>query len=170
MEKNTYTSGHVARVLGISPRTARRYITQGKISATQNPITGRWNVTHQALEDFIHQHNLSEPISHPAISRTLLLVVMDPMMDKVDMLIHTIKNQQHARAAQILAISNDAKNLSRLKSLGADATLTHPISDDRLFANIKALITLSQSRRKEIAPVNHPHSIPKSQKDPSHDR
>jgi excisionase family DNA binding protein len=58
MEKTTLTSGQVARLLGISPRTARRYLTQGRIPAEQNPLTGRWRVTREALLAFMHEHNL----------------------------------------------------------------------------------------------------------------
>ena len=52
------TSGQIAQLLGISARTARRYILLGKIPAERNPITGRWKVTREALRDFLAEHGL----------------------------------------------------------------------------------------------------------------
>jgi excisionase family DNA binding protein len=52
MADDSYTSGEVARLLGIPTRTARRYIRSGRIPAEQNPLTGRWRISRAALEAF----------------------------------------------------------------------------------------------------------------------
>ena len=57
--KKTYTSGEVARLLGINPRTARLYLTQGRIRGQQNPVTGTWAVDHQALMDFLREKQIA---------------------------------------------------------------------------------------------------------------
>lgn len=56
--KDTYTSGAVSDLLGIPPRTARRYLTTGKIPATQNPITGTWKINKQDLIEFMKKYDL----------------------------------------------------------------------------------------------------------------
>ncbi len=53
MANDSYTSGEVARLLGIPTRTARRYIRSGRIPAEQNPLTGRWRISRAALEAFL---------------------------------------------------------------------------------------------------------------------
>lgn len=59
----TLTSGQIARLLGISARTARRYILLGKIPAERNPITGRWKVTRAALHGFLAERGLEPPVA-----------------------------------------------------------------------------------------------------------
>lgn len=56
--KELYTSGEIGRILGIPARTARRYLQSGRIPAQQNPITGRWKVSHQTLLAFLAQHGM----------------------------------------------------------------------------------------------------------------
>jgi two-component system, OmpR family, response regulator VicR len=56
--KTTYTSGDVARLLNINPRTARLYLTQGRIKGTRNPVTGTWTVTHQAVSAFLEERGV----------------------------------------------------------------------------------------------------------------
>ncbi len=59
----TLTSGQIARLLGISARTARRYILLGKIPAERNPITGRWKVTRAALHGFLAERGLQPELA-----------------------------------------------------------------------------------------------------------
>jgi len=54
----SYTSGKVAKLLGIPARTARRYLTTGKIPASQNPITGTWKIDKDDLVKFMKKYNL----------------------------------------------------------------------------------------------------------------
>ena len=53
LEKDVYTSGQAARLLGIPSRTLRRYLSIGKIEGQQNPITQTWQITAEALAQFI---------------------------------------------------------------------------------------------------------------------
>jgi CheY-like chemotaxis protein len=53
VEKELYTSGQAARLLGVPPRTLRRYLSIGKIQGNQNPITQTWHITCDALIEFI---------------------------------------------------------------------------------------------------------------------
>jgi len=61
LTKTSYTSGEVARVLGIAPRTARRYIATGQLHAEQHPMTRRWTVSDEALREFMQRYNLAPP-------------------------------------------------------------------------------------------------------------
>ena len=58
MEQDTLSSGQVAKLLNISSRTIRRYLIQGRIAAQQNPVTGRWRVSRDALWSFMKRYNL----------------------------------------------------------------------------------------------------------------
>ena len=53
LDKERYTSGQVARLLGIPPRTIRRYLSIGKLPGEQNPITQTWHVPRAVLREFI---------------------------------------------------------------------------------------------------------------------
>lgn len=53
------TSGEVARLLGISPRTVRRYLVTGRIVAEQHPITGRWKIGRDAVLRFAAEHGMT---------------------------------------------------------------------------------------------------------------
>ena len=72
MAKETYTSGQVADLLGIPARTARHYLTTGKIPAVQNPITGTWTIRREDLLSFMKQYNLDvSRLNNP--SRVLII-------------------------------------------------------------------------------------------------
>lgn len=87
MSKKIYTSGEVAEMLKIPARTARRYITNGKIRGTQNPITGTWTVTHDALEQFVSKNRIDPQVL--AMPKRVLVVDDDPHL--VLMMIRTLK-------------------------------------------------------------------------------
>ncbi|MCP4677221.1 MAG: response regulator [Deltaproteobacteria bacterium] len=53
IDRDFYTSGQAARLLGIPDRTIRRYLTIGKIAGTQHPITGTWQISRAALASFV---------------------------------------------------------------------------------------------------------------------
>ncbi len=53
IDRDFYTSGQAARLLGIPDRTIRRYLTIGRIAGTQHPITGTWQISRSALASFI---------------------------------------------------------------------------------------------------------------------
>ena len=53
LDKELYTSGQAARLLGIPSRTLRRYLAIGKIEGIQNPITQTWQIPSESLVSFI---------------------------------------------------------------------------------------------------------------------
>jgi excisionase family DNA binding protein len=55
IDTNLCTSGQAAKLLGIPDRTVRRYLRKGKIAGIQNPITGRWQIPHEALVRFVRE-------------------------------------------------------------------------------------------------------------------
>ncbi len=58
MMQNNYTSGQVARLLGIPPRTIRAYLANGRLHAEQNPATGRWRVTREQVIGFMRDNGI----------------------------------------------------------------------------------------------------------------
>lgn len=50
------TSGQAAKFLGIPGRTIRRYLSSGRLQATQHPVTKRWGLTQEALVEFDRVH------------------------------------------------------------------------------------------------------------------
>jgi hypothetical protein len=70
-KKDTYTSGEIAKILDIPDRTARAYLSIGKIQGTQNPITGRWKVTKETLLDFMKQYEMTpNNVGYPPLKPT----------------------------------------------------------------------------------------------------
>lgn len=53
LDKDFYTSGQAAKLLGIPSRTFRRYLSIGKIEGHQNPITQTWQISSESLAKFI---------------------------------------------------------------------------------------------------------------------
>lgn len=53
LEKEFYSSGQAAKLLGIPSRTMRRYLTTGKIDGIQNPFTQTWQVSAKSLAKFV---------------------------------------------------------------------------------------------------------------------
>lgn len=58
MSDSSFTSGQVARMLGIPPRTIRAYLASGRLKAQQNPVTGRWRVSRQQLIQFMRDNGM----------------------------------------------------------------------------------------------------------------
>lgn len=54
-EKEYYTSDEVAKLLGVTKRSIRNYIKEGKITGTK--YGGRWNFTKEDIEDYIKNVN-----------------------------------------------------------------------------------------------------------------
>jgi excisionase family DNA binding protein len=81
MAKDSLTSGEVAEMLGIPARTARRYLTTGKIPAQQNPITGTWKINKDDIIAFMHEYGLdTAKLEKPA---HILVVDDDPVIVKL---------------------------------------------------------------------------------------
>ena len=55
INNNQCTSGQAAKLLGVPERTMRRYLHTGKIDGVQNPITGTWQISREALLRFISE-------------------------------------------------------------------------------------------------------------------
>ncbi len=55
VDRDYYTSGQAARLLGIPDRTIRRYLAIGKLRGKQHPITGTWQISRTALTSFIEE-------------------------------------------------------------------------------------------------------------------
>lgn len=70
--KTNYTSGEAARILAINPRTARLYLSRGRIKGTRHPITGTWSVSRQDLTAFMSENDL-EPSSFGIPTRILIV-------------------------------------------------------------------------------------------------
>lgn len=69
---NYCTSGQAARLLGIPDRTVRRYLRTGKIEAVQNPITGTWYISREALIAFVREKGFD--LHHFPLSVRVLVV------------------------------------------------------------------------------------------------
>jgi excisionase family DNA binding protein len=50
-----YTTGQVAKLLDVPDRTIRRYVQNGKIEGSQNPITKTWSIGREAIIGFARQ-------------------------------------------------------------------------------------------------------------------
>jgi len=62
VRKNVFNGAEVARLLGVSRRTARGYLQRGLIPATQHPLTGSWAVNREDLVAYMKEcgMNVSE--------------------------------------------------------------------------------------------------------------
>lgn len=81
MPKDSLTSGEVAEMLGIPARTARRYLTTGRIPAKQNPITGTWKINKEDLATFMRDYGLdTSTLDEPS---RILVVDDDPAILKL---------------------------------------------------------------------------------------
>jgi len=74
VDRNFYTSGQAARLLGIPDRTLRRYLSTGKINGIQHPITGTWQIDKEALAAFIQKCGCSVITG---VTPTKILVIHD---------------------------------------------------------------------------------------------
>lgn len=58
MKKDYYTTGEIAKITGISPRTIKNYCTQGKIDCIVTPVTNYRRIPYRSLIDFLQKHNI----------------------------------------------------------------------------------------------------------------
>jgi len=59
MGKNYYTTGEVAKIIGISQKTVKNYCDKGLLISENTPITGYRRIPHANLESFLHAHGIS---------------------------------------------------------------------------------------------------------------
>lgn len=57
--KKYYTTGEVAKIVGISEKTAKNYCTSGKILSEKTPITNYRRISYENLEKFLVENGLS---------------------------------------------------------------------------------------------------------------
>jgi len=91
MPKDTYTSGQVAELLGIPARTARRYLTTGKIPAQQNPITGTWKIGKDDLRKFMEKYQLDTS----ALTAPPKVLVVDDDATIVNLVVRSLEKSQY---------------------------------------------------------------------------
>ncbi len=57
--KKYYTTGEVAKMIGISERTAKNYCTSGKILSDKTPLTNYHRISYESLVNFLNDNGLS---------------------------------------------------------------------------------------------------------------
>ena len=57
--KEYYTTGEIAKLIGISEKTAKNYCTSGKIISEKTPITNYRRIPHKNLVKFLEENGLS---------------------------------------------------------------------------------------------------------------
>ncbi len=57
--KEYYTTGEIAKLIGISEKTAKNYCTSGKIISEKTPITNYRRIPHKNLVNFLEDNGLS---------------------------------------------------------------------------------------------------------------
>ncbi len=77
-DRNSCTSGQAAKILGIPDRTIRRYLSTKKIEGVQNPITGTWHISRDALIRFVKQKGCD--FNQFPFSINILIVDDEPTM------------------------------------------------------------------------------------------
>lgn len=78
MHKKFYTTGEVARIIGISERTAKNYCTLGKIASEKTPITNYRRISYENLAKFLTENDLpTDLIANYKKSKTKILIVDD---------------------------------------------------------------------------------------------
>jgi len=68
LDRDFYTSGQAAGLLGIPSRTLRRYLSIGKIEGRQNPITQTWQIPSESLIRFIEEQGGEAVVERREIS------------------------------------------------------------------------------------------------------
>ena len=85
-QKNFYSTGEVADLLGISRATVTRKFEKGILKGKKNPITGDRRISSESLKIFMKQYNLSS-ISLMSESTAILIVTAD---EQFKSLIHEV--------------------------------------------------------------------------------
>ena len=75
MERQVYTTGQIARICRVSPKTVKKWFDNGDIEGYRIPHSGDRRVTHEALLRFMKAHSF--PTDLIDIDRTRVLVVDD---------------------------------------------------------------------------------------------
>ena len=92
-----FTTGQVARLCGISPRTVANYCDEGKIESLQSPATGYRRIPMASLERFLSEHGYPRSLLFLQ-DAPKILVVEDNRADRILML--SVLAQAFPRAAK----------------------------------------------------------------------
>jgi len=137
MGKQIYTSGEVANLLGIPPRTARRYITNGKIEATQNQVTGTWTITRESLISFMKDRGVDSSLL--LASSKILLVSNDAeLLSFISSILAT-----HSNDYEVLQTTNGYEALIQIGDIKPDLICldipVEGINNEQLISTIKVV-------------------------------
>lgn len=99
MSSSTLTSGQVARMLSIPARTIRSYLTTGRLKAEQNPVTGRWRISREALAEFMRDNGLDPS----RLSRPLRVLVIDREPDTGPEVRRALNGRGRSAKVEVLA-------------------------------------------------------------------
>jgi len=58
MVKKFYTTGEVARIVGVSDRTIKNYCTSGKLKSEKTLLTNYWRISYENLRFFFEENDL----------------------------------------------------------------------------------------------------------------
>jgi CheY-like chemotaxis protein len=72
--KTHFTTGEVARILGVTPVTVINYCTRGLLTATQSTLTRYRRVTRESLAEFLKSHGLPLDVLEQDTPRRVLIV------------------------------------------------------------------------------------------------
>jgi CheY-like chemotaxis protein len=76
--KKFYTTGEISKILGISQKTVKNYITAGKIIAENTPITNYSRIPKDNLIKFMQDNGLSPEMLEKGEEKRVLVVDDDP--------------------------------------------------------------------------------------------
>ena len=76
--KEHYTTGDVAKICNIAPRTVVNYCEQGKIGSVKSPITNYRRISRAELLKFMKQYDIPRSAINKYECRTVLLADNDP--------------------------------------------------------------------------------------------
>lgn len=144
-----YSSGEAAALLGIPARTMRRYLTLGRIRGEQNPITGTWQVSREALTAFLHQlEQRAKRQTRPA--RVLLVGEAEPLTRALD----------GWSAAQMLQTPSLFDAMIRIRDLVPDLlVLGQALRDSELHELASALACNERTRTIRVVAFTDSASI-----------
>lgn len=71
-EKDSFTTGEIARAIGVSQATVFRAIEKGALKASTTP-GGHYRVRRECLQDYLRDHDLPQDLLGPKVARVLIV-------------------------------------------------------------------------------------------------
>src|SRR3989339_1533353 len=90
MVKEYYSTGEIAKLIGISERTVKNYCTSGRIQSIKTPITNYRKISYDNLARFLEENNLSLDLLHK--DEIMKILICDDEPSIVDLLVITVQN------------------------------------------------------------------------------